>query len=205
MPNQSTRNIIDYALDENGIEFRKELYASIHDRVAAHIESKKQEIAGSIFGQNEEVEELGEYSLEDYSLEEIQDFMQTEDFEQLDELSKEKLGNYIKRASMDASERAYNAGSFSGNNKPGSVAYKKGYHNSVTKQLDIHGKRQTGIQNAVNRLAKDFMKTDGYDSRGAYEKHDPKHPDFAKNYKKYKATNPQGQIGDFVAHMKKQK
>jgi hypothetical protein len=46
---------------------------------------------------------------------------------------------------------------------------------------------------------------EGYDSSGAYEKHDPKHPDFVKNYKKYKATNPQGQLGDFVAHMKKQK
>jgi hypothetical protein len=46
---------------------------------------------------------------------------------------------------------------------------------------------------------------EGYDSSGAYEKHDPKHPDFVKNYKKYKAANPQGQLGDFVAHMKKQK
>jgi len=46
---------------------------------------------------------------------------------------------------------------------------------------------------------------EGYDSSGAYEKHDPKHPDFVKNYKKYKATNPQAQLSDFVAHMKKQK
>jgi hypothetical protein len=119
----STRDLIDFAQDGNAVEFRNALYSDIHDRVTAHIEAKKKEIAGSIFDQNEEVEELGEYSLEDYSLEEIQDFTQTK----------------------------------------------------------------------------------GYDSRGAYEKHDPKHPDFAKNYKKYKATNPQGQIGDFVAHMKKQK
>jgi len=46
---------------------------------------------------------------------------------------------------------------------------------------------------------------EGYDSSGAYEKHDPKHPAFAKNYTKFKAANPKGTIGDFVAHMKKQK
>ena len=104
MSDYSTRNIIDYAFDADGTKFRDELYGSIHDRISAHIDAKKQEIARSLVGQNEEVEELEE----------------------------------------------------------------------------------------------------GYDSRGAYEKHDPKHPDFAKNYKKYKAANPQGQIGDFVAHMKKQ-
>lgn len=101
----NTRKIVDFAYNDDGVNFRDALYASIHDRVSAHIESKKQEIARSIIGQNEEVENVEE----------------------------------------------------------------------------------------------------GYDSSGAYEKHDPKHPDFAKNYKKYKADNPQGQLGDFVAHMKKQK
>ena len=100
-----SRNLIDFAQDDNAVEFRNTLYSDIHDRVTAHIEAKKKEIAGGIFGQNEEVENVEE----------------------------------------------------------------------------------------------------GYDSSGAYEKHDPKHPDFAKNYKKYKADNPQGQLGDFVAHMKKQK
>jgi len=34
------RNIIDYAMDDNGTEFRKELYAAIYDKVADHIEAK---------------------------------------------------------------------------------------------------------------------------------------------------------------------
>jgi hypothetical protein len=49
-----------------------------------------------------------------------------------------------------------------------------------------------------------------YDSAGAYEKWDPKHPDFAKNYiifaknyKKHNGTNPPGGMRDFIAHMKK--
>ncbi len=43
-------------------------------------------------------EEFEDVYLEDYTLEEIQDFMMTEDFEQLDELSKNTLGSYVKKA-----------------------------------------------------------------------------------------------------------
>ena len=40
----TTRNIIDYAQDDNAVEFRKALYNSIHDKVTAHIDAKKQEV-----------------------------------------------------------------------------------------------------------------------------------------------------------------
>ena len=51
------RSIIDYAMDDNGTEFRKALYASIHDKVSAHIESKKQEIAQGLLGVQQEEEQ----------------------------------------------------------------------------------------------------------------------------------------------------
>jgi hypothetical protein len=51
------RNIIDYAMDDNGVEFRNALYASIHDKVAAHIEAKKQEIAQNMLRAKEEAVE----------------------------------------------------------------------------------------------------------------------------------------------------
>lgn len=41
----TTRTIIDYAYDDNAKDFRDALYSSIQDRVLAHIEAKKQEIA----------------------------------------------------------------------------------------------------------------------------------------------------------------
>ena len=44
--------IIDYAMDDNGVEFRNALYSSIQDKVMAHIEAKKQEIAQSMLGIN---------------------------------------------------------------------------------------------------------------------------------------------------------
>ena len=43
-----TRQIIDYAQEDNGVEFRNALSASIHDRVSEHIDAKKQEIAQSL-------------------------------------------------------------------------------------------------------------------------------------------------------------
>jgi hypothetical protein len=42
------RNIIDYAQDDNAVEFKNALYNSIHDKVTAHIEAKKQEVAQSL-------------------------------------------------------------------------------------------------------------------------------------------------------------
>ena len=44
------RQIIDYAADDNAKEMRETLYASIYDRVANAMESKKQEIAQSLLG-----------------------------------------------------------------------------------------------------------------------------------------------------------
>jgi len=44
---------------------------------------------------------------------------------------------------------------------------------------------------------------EGYDSAGAYDKWDPKHPDFVKNYRKFQASNPGATLKDFVADLKK--
>ena len=62
-----TKSIIDYAMDDNGVEFRNTLYSSIQDKVNAHIEAKKVEIAQGLIAQPEEEteseeEETGENS-----------------------------------------------------------------------------------------------------------------------------------------------
>jgi glutamate synthase domain-containing protein 2 len=41
----SSRDLIDYAAQDDAVNFRANLYADIHDRVIAHIEAKKQEVA----------------------------------------------------------------------------------------------------------------------------------------------------------------
>ena len=65
-----TRAIIDYAMNDDAKAMRDALYASIHDRVNAHIQSQKQVIAQSIFPEeadeefDEEVEQIDELSLQ---------------------------------------------------------------------------------------------------------------------------------------------
>lgn len=44
-----TRQIIDFAADDNGAEMRSALYASIHDRVTQHLDNYKQELAKTMF------------------------------------------------------------------------------------------------------------------------------------------------------------
>jgi hypothetical protein len=47
MSDYSTRNIIDYAYDDDGKAFRDALYSEIHDRVANQFQYRKQELAQS--------------------------------------------------------------------------------------------------------------------------------------------------------------
>lgn len=52
-----TRQIIDYASQDNAKEMRDALYADIHDRVMGHIDMKKQEIAMNLIKQPEQEEQ----------------------------------------------------------------------------------------------------------------------------------------------------
>ncbi len=81
-----------------------------------------------------------EFTLEDYSVEELEDFMMSEDFEQLDELSKATLSSYVKKASLDNADRGINYGYNSSGN-----------HKSLGKMV----KRSKNIDKAVDKLTKD--------------------------------------------------
>lgn len=47
----TTRQIIDYAEEDNAKEMRNAFYASLQDKVMAHIENKKMEVAKNLFNQ----------------------------------------------------------------------------------------------------------------------------------------------------------
>ena len=53
MPDYSTRNIIDYAMDGDAVKFREQLYGAIHDKVSAHIEAAKKVVAQNLIAQEE--------------------------------------------------------------------------------------------------------------------------------------------------------
>jgi hypothetical protein len=58
----NARDLIDYAAQDDAVNFRAAMYASIHDRVTAHIDAKKQEIAQGLITQKEESsDEVGEF------------------------------------------------------------------------------------------------------------------------------------------------
>lgn len=48
------KQLIDFAQDGNGVEFRNALYSSIHDKVTAHIDAKKEEIAQTLITPQEQ-------------------------------------------------------------------------------------------------------------------------------------------------------
>jgi hypothetical protein len=50
---EATKAIIDYAADDNGVEMRNALYSAIQDKVMAHIDAKKQEIAQNLISPRE--------------------------------------------------------------------------------------------------------------------------------------------------------
>jgi hypothetical protein len=49
-----TRQIIDYAAQDNAKEMRDALYSDIHDRVMNHLDAAKQAVAQNMFAQEEE-------------------------------------------------------------------------------------------------------------------------------------------------------
>ena len=46
-----TRQIVDYAYEDEAKDVRDSVYSAIHDKVMSHIETKKQEIAQGLMNQ----------------------------------------------------------------------------------------------------------------------------------------------------------
>lgn len=80
-------------------------------------------------------------TLEDFSIEELETFMESEEFEQLDEISKKTLGSYIKKASD--SKVSAGIGIVTKTGKPQDI------------DADKYLKRNKGIAIAVKKLTKE--------------------------------------------------
>jgi len=55
-----TRQIIDYAVQDNAKEMRDALYSDIHDRVMNHLDAAKQAVAQNMFAPEETEEDQPE-------------------------------------------------------------------------------------------------------------------------------------------------
>jgi len=103
-------------------------------------------------------------SLEDLTDEEIEEFMQTEDYDQLDELSKNTLASYIKKRSNDVATQ----GALTRKHAMDSEAQKKehgGYTTKAVRDLDDKAnkafmkgwKHRQNIGKAVDKLTKEEL------------------------------------------------
>ncbi|CAB4127096.1 prohead core protein [uncultured Caudovirales phage] len=101
------------------------------------------------------------FDLEDYSIEELEDFMMSEDFEQLDELSKKTLGSYVKKADKRQGQlrkiahQTMNQASDQeeeGNHKEVERSWK--HHDRIVGKIN---KKAAGIKLATKKLAKESI------------------------------------------------
>jgi hypothetical protein len=101
---------------------------------------------------NEEVE----LTLEDFTPEELEEFMQTEDYEQLDELSKATLGSYVKKASVDSTISRKLATDFEHRGDRAKKPSMKASNYELEKEYKRKSwKRRDNINKAVDRLTKE--------------------------------------------------
>jgi hypothetical protein len=101
----SVQKILQESIEKNPLDLKEAFVEELRARLGLALEAK-------MYGEenmSEEVE-LDEnhesLSLSDLTLEELEDFMKTEEFEQLDEISMEKLKSYHKAAKSDADTRS---------------------------------------------------------------------------------------------------
>jgi hypothetical protein len=94
----SIKQIIQESINKNPVGLKEALEEELRSRVAAALEEMV----------NKEVEE--DLDLSDYTTEELEDFMMSEDFEQLDEISKKTLASYVSKAADNAASHGIKYG-----------------------------------------------------------------------------------------------
>ena len=128
------------------------------EKIQDGIEAYRQAVIDNTFNP-ELVSESEELQLEDYSLEEIQEFMESEDFDSLDELSKKTLASYAKKASVanlaaQDRSRAHNKEMFQHFDK-GDMDGAASHGAAANKLNSKITKRVGGVNKAIDKLAKD--------------------------------------------------
>ncbi len=105
-----------------------------------------------------------ELTLEDFSFEELEEFMMSEEYEQLDEVSKKTLASYVKKASHDVATKGAVTRQLSNDSR---AARERGDHVGARKDNERADKvfakswhRRMNMAKAVDRLAKEEVELD---------------------------------------------
>ena len=147
------KSFINNAAAGNAALAKESLNDLLSARAFEALDGRKTELAQNLFGSAKMQEE--ELNLEDYSLEELQEFMQTEEFEQLDELSKSTLGSYVNKASRDAAtSKGATANWAHTSTKAKNPRVKAAAEKYSDEEESRYKKRLSGVGKAVTRLTK---------------------------------------------------
>jgi hypothetical protein len=174
---QGVQDLIKAINSGDSSEIDSVFQAEMANRISTKLEDLRVSVAQNMFATEQAIEETeveeDELTLEDYSVEEIEEFMQTEDFEQLDELSKKTIGSYAHKATDDAQDKAhdaYDSYKASKTTKMGGAQHKvsnrlqgleraskklgdKSISKSAEKSVDQHIKQRTAYDNMDDRKA----------------------------------------------------
>ena len=147
----STRDLIDAIEAGDSLSIESAFNSIMATKVSDTIDAMRSDVAQTMFASeetviedNEELQDDEELALEGYSLEELEDYMMSEEFDQLDELSKTTLGNYVKKAK----------GSAIGSSQVMGMGSKMTGQKTQDKAEKTVQKRASGINKAVDRLTK---------------------------------------------------
>ena len=99
------KSFIDNTAAGNAAIAKENLNDLLSARAFKALDERKTELAQNLFGSTKVQEE--ELNLEDYSLEELQEFVETEEYEQLDEVSKKLLRSYLKGVKREDDPRIH--------------------------------------------------------------------------------------------------
>ena len=100
----SVKRIIQESLDKNPLGVKEALEEALQDRVRAALEEKYEEMmeAKDDDDDDDDEDDMDEsFDFSDYTVEELEDFMESAEFDQLDEISKKTLASYVRK-NMDS-------------------------------------------------------------------------------------------------------
>ena len=144
MIKESIVELISAIADGNTLAIEDSFNSVMASKISDRLDSMRVDVAQGMFGSVDE-----SYDIEDYSVEELEDFMMSEEFEQLDELSKKTLGSYVKKATSDVGLAGFVKGTTVNDH-----SRSKDYDDAAA----MNRKRKMGIAKAVDKLTKENCK-----------------------------------------------
>lgn len=168
----STLDLINAIQAGDSVGIEQQFDEAMTSRIAERLDDMRAYVAKNMFNEDVDVYDYSDIITES----DIEEFMQTEEFEQLDELSKKTLGSYVKKAANDMAISHANRMVKAGEadevdrfmNRNTTAGYKEKHDvtdnikkalgadsASVSKHMYRAGKRAKGIDTAVKKLTKE--------------------------------------------------